>query len=304
MAGPGFVVRNCFIDGTQDDSIAGNVTAVSTPVPVLSRGTALIPGWPANPVFFMNGTTGATVGAPPVGQGYEVTLKSPPFIYSIKPSLTQGQVTQLGNNAYVYSRAGYGTAAGVTVQNNQITNSYFARGIAFSGVSNASITHNTITNTQQAGIVLGTDLPTNVPIDKTLIANNLLTNTNMGMSGVGQSYLGAIEIMAYATNGDVMATQLNHHAFINTNTVTNTQRAGIWIGNVHGGAVNDNRLSGIGLSLGNLGIDPHLNDGLKPYASQAFAAGVLAWCTVDVATNSPFFVNMCPGTPGPQPGTK
>jgi hypothetical protein len=290
MTGPGNIVRNCTIEGTQDDSIAGNATAVYTAVAVTSEtgeGIDITAGPPpSNPVFFMNGTTGEIVrGGPPAGQEYALTLVTPPNNYAVIPGLTRHQRSTLGNNPFIYSRGQFGTQTGVAVENNTISNSYMARGIGFTGVSNLSVTRNTIINTQQAGIYVDVELPANVPTDRTLIEGNTLTSTNMGMSGVSPKYLGAIEVMAFAANGDVMASQLSRHVFINKNTVDTTQRAGIWIGNVHGGAVNDNEIKRYGRANGNLGINPNLNDSLKPYLSQAFASALLAWCTADIASN-------------------
>jgi hypothetical protein len=79
-------------------------------------------------------------------------------------------------------------------------------------------------------------------------------------------------------------------------------RAGIWIGNVHGGAVNDNDIKRYGRAQGNLGVGFHLNDGLKPYLAQAFASALLAWCTVDVGStgnrHDVVATNLClPGQP-------
>jgi len=165
-----------------------------------------------------------------------------------------------------------------------------------SGVSKASITNNTITSTQQAGIMLGVDLPANVPTNNALIANNTLTNTNMGMSGVGPTYLGAIEVMAFAANGDVMAEQVSRHVFVNVNTVTNTQRAGIWIGNVHGGALNDNTVTNYGQGWNQAIYGDHLNDGLKPYLPDAFSSGVFKWCMGEFGNtgNNPPTNSACP----------
>jgi hypothetical protein len=300
MAGSGFVVRNCTIEATQDDSIAGNAEAPYA-IAAMGRDELTVAGTPPqNPVFFMNGATGAAVGTPPSGPAHDLAPRALPFSYSVTPGLTWDQLTLLSNKAIIYGQTGFANGTGVAIQNNTITNSYLARGIGLSGVSKASITNNTITNTQQAGIMLGVDLPANVPTNNALIANNTLTNTNMGMSGVGPTYLGAIEVMAFAANGDVMAEQVSRHVFINGNTVNTTQRAGIWIGNVHGGAMNDNNVSGAGLSGGNLGIDDHLNNGLQPYTQEAFTSAVLAWCVVEVGVTGkgfdPLVTTLCPGS--------
>ena len=286
MTGPGNLVRNCVIEGTQDDSIAGNMAAANATGEIASASIVNVTGTPpANPVFFMNGITGATAGAPN-GQGFTLTATNSPSRgqnYTVSPSLTQAQMNLLGGTALIYGQAGFGADMSVTVQNNRIFNSYFARGIAFLGVSGASITDNYVTGTQQAGIVLSTELPSNVPIDKTLIANNHLLLTNMGMSGVGQYSLGAIQIMAWATNGNVMGKQLNRFAFINGNTVIQTQRAGIWVANMRGGALDQlNIVGGYGLSASNFGIQSHLYNGMtQADLITGFSQAVFAWCTVD-----------------------
>jgi hypothetical protein len=285
MIGGGFVVRDCVIEGAQDDSIAGNATAPSAAAGMTREliTTAGVP--PPNPVFFMNRTTGVAVGGPNTPHQFDLTLVLPPSSYSVSPGLNWDQLALAGNDAFIYGVNLFGKETGVTVENNTISNSYLARGIGFTGVSNLSITRNTVINTQQAGIYVGVQLPANVPTDRTLIEGNTLTGTNLGMSGVGPHYLGAIEVMAYAADGDVIAPQLSRHVFINKNTVDTTQRAGIWIGNVHGGAVNDNEIKRYGRANGNLGHDPKLNDGLGPNVGQAFASALLAWCTADIASN-------------------
>ena len=59
MLGGYFVVRNCVIEGTQDDSIAGNAQAATIGTTSLSRDQVGVTKGtlPQNPVFFMNGTT-------------------------------------------------------------------------------------------------------------------------------------------------------------------------------------------------------------------------------------------------------
>jgi hypothetical protein len=201
-------------------------------------------------------------------------------------------VDALQSNPVIYGWDQFGRETSVIVQHNTIVDSYLARGIAFSGVSGVQITNNTISGTQQAGIALGSELPPNVPVNNTLIANNSVIRTNMGMSGVGQSMLGAIQIMAYATNGDVMGEPINRKVFVNGNTVTATQRVGIWIGNVRGGSVgDDNKVTEFGLGKGELGVENHLNDGLQPYAPTAFRQGSVAWCVADVSGTA---FNICP----------
>ena len=185
------------------------------------------------PVFFVNSLTGQVVGGPP-GQGHAL-FAAGPKTYEIMPHLSAGQVGQVVPGGVVYSTAQFAPADSVVVAHNRIANSYLARGIAFSGVAGIEITGNTITNTQQAGIFLGTAPPQYGPVNGALIADNTLTATNMGMSGVGTDMLSAIEVMAFGSNGNVFGGQPSRKLFINRNTITTTERTGIWVGNVADG---------------------------------------------------------------------
>ena len=90
------------------------------------------------------------------------------------------------------------------VKGNYIFNSYLARGIAFAGATVASAcAGNHVIGTQQAGILLDVNLAagktqttSNGPVNNVLITSNHLYSTNMGMSGVGQAMLGAIQMWA------------------------------------------------------------------------------------------------------------
>src|SRR5882757_1259037 len=88
--------------------------------------------------------------------------------------------------------------------------------------------------------------------------------------------LGAIEVMYYADK-KAQDTPFNKGIFVNNNTVTDTQRTGIWFGNVVGGAVKDNNLSGWGQSGGSLGTNTHLPDETQACASDLFKQGIVGW---------------------------
>ena len=296
MSGPGNVVQNCTIFGAQDDSIAGNVTVplVSATASSVSEIT-LAPGAspPPDRVFFVNGSTGKTIGGPPTGRQYTLTpankstTPGEQSTYSVSPPLNAQQLSEFGTSV-VYSWNQYAGDKNVIVQGNYIFNSYLARGIAFAGVSGVEIAGNHVIGTQQAGILLDVNLAagktqttSNGPVNNVLITSNHLYSTNMGMSGVGQAMLGAIQIMGYATDGNVLNKQVNQQALLTGNVVSNTQRAGIWIGNVYGATMGDNDVANFGLAGGDLGNSPHLNDGLLPYAHTAFTKAMLAWCVAN-----------------------
>jgi Right handed beta helix region len=284
IAGPGNLVQNSSIQGAQDDSIAGNVAA---PYAVVENATetsiTLCPGQsaPASSVFFVNEFSGQMAGDPLQAVQYTLVPNGPG--YSVTPAFTPDQVKNVIPGAVFYNPTLFATGDYVTVENNQISNSYLARGIAFSGISGIRISKNIIANTQQAGIYVGSALPQNGPVNSALISENRLTSTNMGMSGVGTGMLGAIEVMSFSMSGQTLTGQPSQKIFITNNKISQTDRTGIWIANVRSGEVGQNDITGYNAAHGELGIDPHLNFGLESYAENAFQQEVLGWCTTNVS---------------------
>ena len=292
VAGPGNLVQNSVILGAQDDSIAGNVPAPYAVVESATEGAiTLCPGQtlPGSAAFFVNGFSGEMIGNPLKGEQY--TLSASGAGYTVAPAFTAEEVRSLPG-AVIYDPAQFTTPNYMTVENNKISNSYLARGIAFSGIGAIRIDNNTITNTQQAGIYLGSALPANGPVDGAEIAGNQLTATNMGMSGVGTGMLGAIEVMSFSMGRQTISRQPSQKVFISNNKISQTQRAGIWIANAQSGSVDQNDITGYNQAHGNLGNTPHLNFGLESYAKKAFQQEVLGWCTANVSGTTSQICNL------------
>jgi hypothetical protein len=168
---------------------------------------------------------------------------------------------------------------------NRITNSFLARGIAFTSVTGVHIAQNTIMGTQQAGIMLGGQTYELEPqaVTDAQITHNTLTSTNIGPAGVGSAMLGAIEVMYYDAKGQAVSTHFNDRIYVNNNTITTTLRSGFWIGNVDRGAVKDNTVSDYGLCGGDLGPNDHLNNGLEHCAPQLFQQETVGWYNQNVS---------------------
>lgn len=291
MSGPGTVVQDCTIVGAQDDSIAGNVTVplVRATATSLDQIQVAVPSGstvPQSPVFFVNGTTGKTIGGPPTGKQYTLTPGTG-SAFTVKPALSEKELGEFGTSI-VYSWNLFAGERNVIIRDNSVANSYLARGIAFAGVSGLEITGNQINGTQQAGILVDANLVTreggttsNGPVNNTVIVNNRLLSTNMGMSGVGPAMLGAIQIMGYSLTTDALTKQLNQRAVVAGNTVGGTQRSGIWIGNVYGLSAANNNIMGYHAAGGDLGDGPYLSDGLLPYVRTGFSKPVVAWCVAN-----------------------
>lgn len=291
ISGPGTVVQNCTIVGAQDDSIAGNVRVplVTATAASLDQIQVTVPSGsalPQNPVFFVNGTTGKTIGGPPTGKQYTLTPGTG-SAFTVMPALSEKELGEFGTSV-VYSWNQFAGERNVIIRDNSVANSYLARGIAFAGVSGLEITGNQVNGTQQAGILVDANLATregattsNGPVNNTVITDNRLLSTNMGMSGVGPGMLGAIQIMGYSIYTDVLNKQVNQRAVVEGNTVSGTLRSGIWIGNVYGLSATNNRIMGYHAAGGDLGDGPHLNDGLLPYVRTGFSKPVLGWCVAN-----------------------
>lgn len=283
VAGPGNLVQDSVIRGAQDDSIAGNVPAPYAVVESATKNTiALCPGQtlPSSAAFFVNGYSGQMIGNPV--NGTEYTLTSNGTGYAVVPAFTADEVRNLPG-AVIYNPAQFTVPNYMTVENNQVSNSYLARGIAFSGIGAIRIRNNAITNTQQAGIYVGSALPSNGPVNGAEITGNQLTATNMGMSGVGTGMLGAIEVMSFSIERQTVSGQPSQKISISGNRISQTQRTGIWIANTLNGSVDQNDITGYGQAHGNLGDTPHLNFGLESFASKAFQQEVIGWCTANVS---------------------
>jgi hypothetical protein len=134
---------------------------------------------------------------------------------------------------------------GLVIEDNSISYNTLARGIALSGHTGVTITDNTLTSIQEAGIICGTGgyygLLSNVTI-----ANNKLDQTNLGTGVVGDTMLAAIQIFTTNSTGYLILTQPNQNIDIMDNQITDTPRTGISVMNVSSGVISGNALKRTG----------------------------------------------------------
>jgi hypothetical protein len=133
---------------------------------------------------------------------------------------------------------------GLIIEDNSISYNTLARGIGLSGHTGVSITNNTLTSIQEAGIICGTGGGYGL-LSNLTIANNTLNQTNLGTGVVGGTMLAAIQILTTTTNsnGYPILTQPNQNINIWNNQITGTPRTGIWVMNVSGGVISGNVLN-------------------------------------------------------------
>ena len=290
-------VQNSTVIGTQDDSIAGNATALgaaSATVPSGNTVTYAPPKGVKQPIpsgtvlFFAAQVTGLPVGQGPLGTPFTVqssSVNGATFSITITPTPTPGEASSIANASLFNTVRGNG----LTVTNNLVQNSFFARGIAFQGISGAVIGYNTILCTQEAGIAVDNSLADGFgPNYDVLIEHNLVAGANGGLAGIGSEMLGAIQALSLngVSNGDWSQTSPSHRILINDNQIVGTLRTGIWVGNVATGVVSNNKL--VNTSL-NPAIAPgsHLPTGMSSdFAEQSFTQPVFTTAGGVLQTNN------------------
>ena len=250
-------IANCKIYGTQDDSISGNSNALGT-VQKQNNSTSLqisivvIPTFASilntpNPldgmeVTFVDPSTESVVGSATIANN----APGPPYIpgHSIQVTLTQ-PIGSLPANALMFYACPNYRGNGLVIEDNSISYNTLARGIALSGHTGVSITSNTLTSIQEAGIICGTGDDYGL-LSNLTIANNTLNQTNLGTGVVGGTMLAAIQILTTNSDGDLILTQPNQNIYISNNQITGTPRTGIWVMNVSGGGISGNVLKHTG----------------------------------------------------------
>jgi hypothetical protein len=244
-------IVNCNISRTQDDSISGNANALgivkshsgtSLTVSVVAIPTVFPPK--TNPldgmgVTFVDPSTESVVGSATIAND----APGPPYKGTITVPLTQP--IKLPPDALMFSAEADYLGNGLVIKDNSISYNTLARGIALSGETGVTITNNTLTSIQEAGIICGTGGDYGL-LSNLTIANNTLNRTNLGTGVVGDTMLAAIQILTTNSHGYLILTQPNQNINITNNQITGTPRTGIWVMNVSSGVISGNVLKHTG----------------------------------------------------------
>jgi hypothetical protein len=250
-------IVNCKISRTQDDSISGNSTALGTVQKELSSSSlcvsiVVIPTFASilktpNPlngmeVTFVDPSSASVLGSATIANN----APGPPYKpgTSIQLNLTQ-PIGPLPPNALMFYADPNYRGNGLVIEDNSISYNTYARGIALSGHTGVSITNNTLTSIQEAGVICGTGGDYGL-LSNLTIANNTLNQTNLGTGVVGGTMLAAIQILTTDSDGYLILTQPNQNINITNNQITGTPRTGIWVMNVSSGVISGNVLKHTG----------------------------------------------------------
>jgi hypothetical protein len=247
-------IVNCNISRTQDDSISGNSNALGT-VPqsqpnstLLQISIVAIPSIFNTPnplngmeVMFVDPLSESVVGSATIANAPGAPYKPG---NSIQVTLAQPIAALPANALMFYADPNY-RGNGLVIDDNSISYNTLARGIGLSGHTGVSITNNTLSSIQEAGIICGTGDDYGL-LSNLTIANNTLNQTNLGTGVVGGTMLAAIQILTTNSDGDLILTQSNQNVNITNNQITGTPRTGIWVMNVSSGVISGNVLKHTG----------------------------------------------------------
>jgi len=240
--------RNSFVTRTLDDAFAIDSLAVASVV--LQSGPRQIRVKRDANARFPNGTRVNFVDAATrESEGGVIVFQNPP---DVATPASNGEADLTLDRDVPALAAGaamvFGTAdwrgSGSSIEDNVVEYVPFGRGIWISGNQGVSILRNSVGPTSNGGIVVyqGVTPYPGPPAHDLVIASNTVTGSIGPMaSGSGsQIALGAVMVASTDTANALTQTAPNTNITIRSNAITDSGRAGIWIGQLNGGTVQDN----------------------------------------------------------------
>jgi hypothetical protein len=110
-----------------------------------------------------------------------------------------------------------------------------------------TISNNTLSEIQEAGIVCGThysekngSYSTYGPLSNVFILDNNLRRTNIGTTPIGITMLAAIQILTINSAGGPASVAAGEDISIIGNEIQETARTGIWVMNIQSGEISNN----------------------------------------------------------------
>ncbi len=241
-------VYQCFVSHTVDDGIAINSpflafvdSQISPAVIQVDRyyQSTFPNGWP---VQFINTETAETMSSA------QIQSQNPPYSNPANSSTATVTLSQsvgaLQNGFGFINGAAQNRGAGSVIELNTVEDVLSARGIYMGGVEGVTVQNNVIRRTDCGGIVAHEDLDAYPvgPARNIQILGNTVEDA-IGPAAVGTGTVAAIaSIFVLTTNNNfsfVTATP-NQNITIAGNSIYNSGRSAIWIGNLNGGLVQGN----------------------------------------------------------------
>jgi hypothetical protein len=242
-------IRNSYVARTMDDALIMDTSEVATVVSqssptqltVSRNGYAQFP--PGALMNFIDANSTLVVASA------HIVTQNPP--YSANP--VGGQVALTFDQSLPTIAAGdlmvYGDpnnrGQGSTIEDNTVVETDGGRGIWINGVDGVTVQRNVLLRTSMAGIIVQNDTSTYSagPAANIVIQSNVVQSA-LGPAACGtgvQFCIGAIETM---TNGQsYFASQpSNTNITVQNNYIADSGRSGIWMGEVDGGTIQNNKI--------------------------------------------------------------
>ena len=251
--GPNNHILNCYVARTLDDALVFEETGLGT---VISQSgsrqlTVVNQGFP-----FPNGTAMNFVdpGTTLESTGGIIVDQYPPY----NPNSATGNVTLTFDRDLPTITPGtfmvFGSAPargqGSTVEDSVVEDTYGGRGIQLEGAEGMTVRRNVVRRTSMAGIIVGQSADAavdagdlNPPSHDVIITDNALEGA-LGPAPCGtgvQVCLGAVEIVS--TNNQAFgfaSSPSNTNITVQNNYIADSGRSGIWVGELNGGALQNN----------------------------------------------------------------
>lgn len=251
LSGPDNHIRNSFVTRTLDDALAidsldlATVTSQSGPRQLTVQRSFYR--------RFPNGTAVNFVDPATAGEldGATIVSQDPPD--SNSPVL-DGSVELTFDRDLPVIAPGFGMVfantndrgAGSSIDENEVREISFGRGIYIAGAKGVTVEHNKIGHTSNGGIAVSqnvTAYPSAPSHDITIQFNEIDGSLGPMASGSGtQIATGAVLVSSTTQTNVYPASPVNTNVTIRANRIVNSGRSGIWIGALNGGTIEDNTI--------------------------------------------------------------
>jgi Right handed beta helix region len=244
-------IRHCFVTHTVDDAFIfdsqyiATVVARTGPRQLRVRRSFYLRFPNGTPVNFVDAVSTREIVA-----GAIIVSQNPPDAYTFNaeidlvfdrdlPALAPGDGMVFGAAAQ--------RGAGSSIEDSEVGEVPFGRGIWISGVMGVAVRRNTIGPTSNGGIVVSSDTAVfhGPPAHDIVIEDNVLTGSlGPAASGTGsQLAVAAIIVESLDHHFNFATTAYNTNITIRGNRITGSGRAGIFVGELDGGVIENNQIS-------------------------------------------------------------
>jgi hypothetical protein len=254
ISGPNNHIKNCFVTRTVDDALAidslyiATVTAFDQAAPnqvTLQRSEFLhFPNGTA--VNFVDPATGDEVTGATIVSQNPPDSATPAANGSVQLTFDQNLPGTLANGWGMCFAGDSARGGGSSIEQNVVAETVFGRGIWIGGAAGVTVQGNNIGNTSNGGIVVfqSTKSFPGPPAHDIVIQGNKL-NGSLGpmASGSGtQIATGAIIVDSIGLTGQFFSSTPNTNISIQGNRILNSGRSGIWVGELNGGTIQNNKI--------------------------------------------------------------